>query len=126
MFLSMRLFVICSCGTKIYIEIDSPIKQRSDLQNHMHVTCPVCRNTYEYTNSDVCAETYPYDEKTGAFIGGVIGLFSPLLLGTFIGAGVGSIIASGLKKFDDIAVNVFNESAGIDSKSKKIEGSGVQ
>ncbi|MEL4304416.1 glycine zipper family protein [Methanococcoides sp. LMO-2] len=105
----MKLYVICTCGEKIYLEFDSPIRLRSDLNSYMTVKCPRCRNRRRITNRNVYAEKSSSDATTGAIIGGLIGLLAGPE-GALIGAGLGSLIGADSNKNDDNAVRRFNRS----------------
>ena len=103
----MRLYVQChDCSERIYLSTRA--RKRSELPNHMEITCPHCGYTDFYSRDEVHAEAETGVTIGGAVLGGLIGLLGGPL-GVIIGGIGGSILGANADAEEQRRVREFYE-----------------
>ncbi len=108
----MRLYLHCpNCANKIILK--SEAKSRRELASqwgyNFSLNCPHCQYQGYYSVLNVFAETSPNNAKTGAIIGGLIGLIiGPE--GALIGSALGGALGYSSDENEKKMVQQFNNS----------------
>jgi hypothetical protein len=104
----LRHYVNCrNCRSKFYVSTQA--KARSDLPFSFNLTCPVCKQTLEYYNTDVYAEASNLGGAGGALLGGLVGLAAGGI-GAIIGALAGAALGEKYSQQDTQEAERFNSS----------------